>query len=331
MPKISIIIPVYQVEKYLERCLKSVIEQTFCNYECILVDDGSPDHSGEICDWYAEKEPRFTVIHKENGGLSSARNAALEVAVGEYICFLDSDDLLHPQALEIMLGMIITNDADMTAAKLREFSDEVPCMDSYSEVKSDILTQEDFIDNLLPENFGKISVTACGKLYKKEVFRSIRFPEGEIYEDLRIFLDVLLSCKIIAVLNTPLYYYYKNPASITRSSYLAHDRFGEFVVREKYIDFYCKLDQTEQMQYALNDYLTFFMRNYFAVTLCYPQKKQALKPHIVIFRTHLQEILINVHICRMRKICTVGMLCFPRLTYKLARRCIPDCLIEEMR
>ena len=146
-----------------------------------------------------------------------------------------------------------------------------------------------------------------------------------------MYLKVLQSCRRIAVLDAPLYYYYKNPASITRSNYLAHDRFGEFQVREHHIHYFRSRGLDEQVQYAINDYLTFFMRNYFAVMLHYSQRKAALKPETKVYLKHLPDILKNPKVCTMRKVCAVGMLLFPRLVYPLAKRTIPDCLIEEMR
>lgn len=331
MPKISIIVPVYQVEKYLERCVDSIRNQTFQDFECILVDDGSTDRSGAMCDQYAQQEQNFSAIHKKNGGLSSARNAALEIVSGEYICFLDSDDLLHPQTLELMHNAIERTGADLVTTSLQEFSGDTVKMNPIDQVQIDTIGQDVFINHLLPENFGRISVTACGKLYRRSIFKSLRFPEGKIYEDLHIFLDMLLSCNNIAILDTSLYYYYENPTSITRSNYLAHDRFGEFQVREGYIGFFQNRDLKEQMQYALNDYLTFFMRNYFAVMLRYPQRIKKLKPHIAAFQKHLGDILQNPYVCRMRKVCAVCMLVCPQVAYPMVRKCIPDCLIDEMR
>lgn len=331
MPKISIIVPVYQVEHYLARCVNSVKKQTFRDFECILVDDGSTDGSGMLCDEYSQNELNFYVVHKENGGLSSARNAALEMAQGEYLCFLDSDDLLHPQALEWMLEAMEKTGADLVTTGLREFTTDTVSMEPVGHPRIETVGQDVFIDRLLPENFGRVSVTACGKLYRRDIFRDLRFPEGEIYEDLHVYLKVLLSCEKIAILDAPLYWYYRNPSSITRSEYLAYDRFGEFEVRESYIRFFKERGLQEQVHYAENDYLTFFMRNYLAVMLCYPQRKEAMKAHVKVFKTHLKGILSNPYVCRMRKICALGMLIWPRAVYPVARRCIPDCLIEEMR
>lgn len=331
MPKISVIVPVYQVERYLDRCVESVLGQSFSDYECILVDDGSKDASGAMCDAYAAREEKITVIHKENGGLSSARNAALEIARGDYICFLDSDDALHPQILERMYDAAVRTGADMVSCGLREFSSDSPDFSGEESGEPVILEQKDYIDNLYPRNFGRIGVTACGKLYRREIFSSLRFPEGKIYEDLHVYLDVLRSCEKIAVLEQGLYCYYTNPQSITRSNYLAHDRFGEFRVREGYIGFFKERGLHEQARLAQNDYLTFFMRNYFAVMLRYPQRKEALKAETAIYKTHLKDILSNPYVCRMRKVCGALMLISPRLLYPVAKRCIPDCLIEEMR
>ena len=331
MPKISVIIPVYQVEKYLKRCIDSVLWQTLQDFECILVDDGSTDNSGRMCDQYAQIYTNFSVIHKENGGLSSARNAALASFRGDYICFLDSDDLLHPQALEIMLGAAEASAVDMVSAKLSEFSAPDVKIEPVKDVDAKTLNQDDVISNLYPSLFGEISVTACGKLYHKSVFETLRFPEGAIYEDLHIYLNMLLSCKQITLIDSPLYFYYKNPDSITRSNYLQHDRFGEFQVREQYISYFRSRQLFTQAQYAENDYLTFFMRNYFAVCLRYPQLRAKMRPDISIFKHHLKGILRNPHICRMRKVCSVAMLLSPRLAWPIAKKCIPDCLIEEMR
>lgn len=331
MPKISLIVPVYQVEQYLDRCVESILAQTFRDFECILVDDGSTDASRQMCDEYARKYHNFTVIHKKNGGLSSARNRAIPQTKGDYLCFFDSDDVLHPQALEKMAATLEQTGADLVSAPLQEFSTAQPDFSDLRLMQTEVLEQRDFIDHLLPVNFGKICVTACGKLYRREVFAHIRYPEGKIYEDLHVYLDVLLACRRIAVLSEPLYYYYTNPASITRSNYLKHDRFGEFQVRERYIGFFQERGLEDQMLLAQNDYLTFFLRNAFAVKLRYLQRSAALEPELTIFRGHLKQILKNPHICRMRKVCAAGILVAPRLMYPLAKRSIPDCLPDEMR
>lgn len=328
--KVSVIVPVYNVEDYLERCVKSILEQTYKNLEIILVDDGSPDNSGLKCDEIASKDDRVIVIHKENGGLSSARNKALDIASGDYLTFVDSDDVIHTHMIEWMTEELEDYDADFVSTGLLSFDEQVP-IEIDKNIEFERMEDKDFIDHLFPTNFGKISVTACGKLYKKVLFDSLRYPEGVIYEDLRVYLPLLLSCKRISVVNTPLYYWFDNAQSITRSNYMKHDRFGEFIIREEYIDFFDRRGLIEQKQYAANEYLTFFMRNYFAVMIIYKSLKKDMIPHIERFKTHLQTINTNPYTCRMRRICSKIMLRYPRIAYIIAKQTIPDCLIEEMR
>ena len=328
---ISVIVPVYRVEKYLKRCVDSILQQTYENIEIILVDDGSPDQSGKICDDIARIDSRVRVIHKKNGGLSSARNAALEIINGDYVSFVDSDDLIHPQMIELLLNKMLENNSDVVCTGLRNFSSTNVVFNNIDEIECEVLQQCDFINHLYPENFGKISVTSCGKIFKRSVFENIRFPEGVIYEDLSIYIDILLKCQKILVTNKELYYYYYNPDSIMRSDYLAHSRFGEFAIREKYIEFFRDRGLYDQAELAMNDYLTFFMRNFFAVKLRYTEKKDEFKLHLKVFKRYLPQILSNKCICRMRKICALCMLIMPNIAYWLTKRYIPDCLIEEMR
>lgn len=330
MKKISVIVPAYNVEDYIERCVKSILNQTYTDLEVILVDDGSPDCSGILCDQLADTDKRIISVHKKNGGLSSARNYALEMATGDYITFVDSDDVIHPRMLEWMCGELEATNSDIVSTGLSSFYSESP---SYFEgnVTFEQLTQEDYIEHLFPVNFGKISVTACGKLYKTEIFTDLRYPEGVIYEDLHVYLPLLLKCKKISVCSEALYYWYNNEQSITRSDYLRHDRFREFSIREEYISFFEEKKLNDQMMLAENEYLTFFLRNMYAVSLKYPQKRQEFEYHIEVFKRHIKSIVKNPYICKMRKICSVTCLLVPKFSYLLARKTIPDCLIEEMR
>lgn len=331
MKMVSVIIPVYKVEKFLARCVESVFSQTYINIEIILVDDGSPDQCGQMCETFASRDNRVKVLHKSNGGLSSARNAGLDIAKGDYISFVDSDDFIHPQMIEWMVQQLEQSDSDLVSSGLLRFLNERPKEAPVDCVHFTELGQEDFIEHLYPDNFGKISVTACGKLYRKQLFSGLRYPEGIIHEDLQIYMKILQKCKRISVADHELYYYYYNPNSIMQSNYLAYDRFGEFTVREQYISFFQTRGLQEQALLAANDYLTFFMRNYFAVVLRYPQRRAALAPHIQIFKGHMALIQADPYVCRMRRICCRLMLIEPHIAYFIAKKCIPDCLIVEMR
>lgn len=214
-PKVSIVIPVYNVEKYLRRCLDSVLGQSLSCWEAVLVDDGTPDGSGAICDEYAAQDSRFHVIHRENGGLSAARNTGIEWTLqnseSQYLTFLDSDDWLHPQFLQILLQALETT-GSQAAMAARCYTDtytgEFPECEGKSEVmdgESLLLSREwDF-------NF------AWGKLYRKEDFRTLRFPEGKIFEDVFTTYQVLIPAKRIAFADCELYYYFYNREGISHS------------------------------------------------------------------------------------------------------------------
>lgn len=331
MKVVSVIIPVYKSEKFLTRCVESVLSQTYKYLEIILVNDGSPDKCGEMCELFAKQDYRIKVIHKLNGGLSSARNAGLDMAKGDYITFVDSDDCIHVRMIEWMVWQLEKSNSDLISSELLRFENKVPKEAQITEVGFFELKREDFLEHLYPDNFGKISVNACGKLYRKFIFSNLRFPEGVIYEDLYLYLQILQMCNVISIADHKLYFYRYNSESIMQSDYLKYDRFGEFIVRERYIHFFQHMGLKEQALYAANDYLTFFMRNYFAVMLCYPQRRKAFEPHVKIFKEHIVFILKNPYVCRMRRICSFLMLIEPHITYKIVKKCIPDCLIEKMR
>ena len=215
--KVSVIIPVYKVEKYLKRCLESVVNQTYKNIEIILVNDGSPDKCGEICDAYARIDSRIKVIHKENGGLSSARNAALDIVSGEYIMFVDSDDWISEDSLE-QLYEYIDADYDIINFKfsfVKEDSKEL--VEMHNDIKDgyecDLIT---YIDKLFT---GELNFFIWNKLYKKNLFDEVRFPEGRNYEDLATIYKLYFNAKSIIVTDYTLYYYLLgNSNSITSNS-----------------------------------------------------------------------------------------------------------------
>lgn len=210
-PVISIIVPVYNVEKYLCRCIDSILEQTIKNYELILVDDGSTDNSGKICDDYQKKKEQIIVIHKENGGLSSARNAGIDIATGEYLGFVDGDDFIDNDMYEFLYNNIIKEEAEISVCG---------SFDCYDGKISKILppyykvmNQEDAIKSILD---GKIAgASACNKLYKREIFNDIRYPIGKTSEDAFIIIELLMKCNKIVISSKQKYYYFHRENSIT--------------------------------------------------------------------------------------------------------------------
>lgn len=202
---ISVILPIYNVEKYLEKCVDSLINQTYKNIEIILVDDGSPDNCGKICDDFAKKDKRIKVIHKQNGGISSARNAGMKIAKGKYFSFIDSDDLVSLDFYESLFNLIIKYDADISVCdylKIYSYDFEVP------EIKEEILeyTNETFAPLFNLKNH-PYPVTAWNKLYKKELFDGIEYTEDKVHEDEGTTYKVCDRAKKIVYTNRQLYYY----------------------------------------------------------------------------------------------------------------------------
>lgn len=208
-PLISVIVPVYRAEKYLPRCINSILNQTYKNFELILVDDGSPDNSGKICDDYALKDNRIKVIHKENGGVSSARNAGIDVANGEYINFIDSDDWVPLDSLEILLNAIVENNADLSVGGYE--SRELKIVNNSLPYKTILLDENFLVDasELKILDSGHFHSSCC-KLFKKQIIKSaninfnLSIKQGE---DCLFVREYLLNSKKIITLNQNVYYY----------------------------------------------------------------------------------------------------------------------------
>ncbi len=217
MGKISVIVPIYKVEKYLEECLDSIIGQSYTNLEIILVDDGSPDGCPAICDRYAEQDERIIVIHQENQGVSVARNAGLDICTGEYIFFIDSDDTIELNALEILHKLLVDHDATMSVGNMRTVSEikkpEIAISHDETQVKT--LRQPEIM-----ENYGEFMTDGIvwGKLYRAEVFEELRFPVGMIHEDNYLFPEICLKCSAITITTTKIYNYLQRNESIMGKS-----------------------------------------------------------------------------------------------------------------
>lgn len=223
MPEISIIIPVYQVENYLERCVSSILAQTFADFEAILVDDGSKDASGALCDAWAEKDRRIRVIHKENGGLSSARNAGLNVAQGAYVGFVDSDDWIHPEMYGTLYDMLQRHtECDIAECGFIKTSGKVP-QRTREVCQESALDKKGMLDYFFRVH-GEASNTGVWKyLIRRSLLSGFSFVEGTLNEDVEASLEFFLRARSMARTNRGLYYYYNNPASITTSRFTKKD------------------------------------------------------------------------------------------------------------
>ncbi|MCR4780295.1 MAG: glycosyltransferase [Ruminiclostridium sp.] len=214
-PLVSVIIPVYRVGEYLVQCVDSVICQTYTALEIILVDDGSPDGCGAVCDRYAEADSRVRVIHKENGGLSSARNAGLDIMRGEYVYFLDSDDYIAPDLVEAYVRLVRENDADIVQGTWYEFWGSIDREPDRSAPGTEVFTSEEATASILMDS--GLGVHAACSFYRAELFSDIRFPEGLLYEDLATTYRVVAKAKKVVLSRDERYYYRLRPDSIMNS------------------------------------------------------------------------------------------------------------------
>ena len=208
-PLISIIVPVYRVENYLRQCVDSLLAQTYQNLEIILVDDGSPDNCPTICDEYAQKDSRIQVIHKENGGLSDARNTGLDVAAGMYIGFVDSDDWVMPDMYDYLLHGILRYDAEISYCGFVNIRND--WMDYKTEESDKVYTAETALNELFFDRLGNF---AWNKLYKAELWNGIRFPVGRTFEDILTTYKLFERANRIAILKEPKYCYRIRQGSI---------------------------------------------------------------------------------------------------------------------
>ena len=213
-PLISVIVPVYNVEEYLDKCVESIINQTYKNLEIILVDDGSPDNCPEKCDEWAKKDKRIKVIHKKNGGLSDARNAGIEIASGKFITFIDSDDYISNDFLDYLYNLLDNNLISVAPYIITTNKKNIT---THKGFEDQILTQEEALERMILDK--GFTVSACSKLYDISLFDDVRYPKGRLFEDTATTYKIMMKCDKISYGNKGGYYYYKREDSIINSSY----------------------------------------------------------------------------------------------------------------
>ena len=217
---ISVIVPVYNVEKYIRKCIDSILSNTYKNLEIIIVDDGSVDSSSIICDEYKKKDERIVVIHKENGGLSDARNKGIEISNGKYLMFIDSDDYISIDMIETLYKRLISDNTDMSICDYVTI-DEKGEMYNSSDIKEDMpdIWDEEYFWESYYRKPSIFHMVAWNKLYKREIFNDIRFDVGKIHEDEFICHKIISKCKSISIINKALYFYLQRSDSIMGKEY----------------------------------------------------------------------------------------------------------------
>ena len=223
MAEVSIIVPVYQVENYIRQCIDSILAQTFTDFELILVDDGSKDQSGQICDAYAGMDERVKVIHKKNGGLSDARNRGMDQAVGNYFMFVDSDDYIAPTMVECLYKRILNENADIAICNYRYFFENDSAKDFSTNIKSMVLPGTEIFYNRKNERNYGIWTVAWNKLYKRATFGNIRFRFGKYHEDEFWANDIYQMGITVVTISECLYYYRQRDNSIMGKKSIARD------------------------------------------------------------------------------------------------------------
>lgn len=245
MAEVSIIVPVYQVEKYIRQCVDSIMAQTFTDFELILVDDGSKDQSGQICDEYARMDERVKVIHQKNSGAAAARNNGMNHAVGSYLMFIDSDDYIAPMMVECLYKNIVNQNADITSCNYLYFFENDREKDFSTNIKSEVLFGKEIFYNRKNErNYGYWTVV-WNKLIKRETVGKIRFPSGKYYED-EFWANEIYQMDIkIVTISECLYYYRQHESSTMRQKKIARsldlieafqERIYVYLKHQKYAD-----------------------------------------------------------------------------------------------
>ena len=217
MDLISIIVPVYKVEPYLDRCVRSIVEQTYSNLEIILVDDGSPDNCGAMCDAWAEKDSRIKVIHKENGGLSDARNAGMAIASGTYMGFVDSDGYIAPEMYQLLYERMTQDGSDISTCGVEMVYEDGTPSQPLTRSGRYVLDCASAMEAIISESLLKQPVWY--KLYKTELVRNIPFPVGKYHEDVFWSYQAIGQAKKVSVFDTPCYYYTQRSGSIMGEAY----------------------------------------------------------------------------------------------------------------
>lgn len=286
-PLISIIVPVYNTELYLNQCVESILKQTYKNIQLILVDDGSTDNSGKICDEYALKDKRVEVLHEENSGVSDARNKGLKYAKGEYIGFVDSDDYIKETMYQDMYNLILERNADVSIC-------------NFCDVKEDKVTQKNKDSGI--QEFTKIQILnelildrnvqsyVWNKLYKKELFDNIKFPKGKKYEDIETVFYVLEKCNKVVLSSKAEYYYLNRKDSIVNNvnEQTILDYIDIIEKRYKYVSKEYKELMENNIYYYTKTLITAYKDAYFLKSI-----SETLKIKLIEYYNNVKELIKN--------------------------------------
>ena len=317
---ISVIVPIYNVEKYLEKCVKSIQEQTYKNIEIILVDDGSLDNCGELCEKYALKDPRIKVVHKENGGLSDARNKGIDNATGKYIVFVDSDDYIEINYIELLYKAIRENKAEISQCGIYKVDCNYNIIEkiSYNETSSksgkQMISETYKNKEHLLEN-----VVVWNKMYKKELFDKIKFPFGKIHEDEFTTYKIFYQVEEVAVIPECLYNYRQTNSSITGKKYNLK-RLNLLEALEERMEFFKKNNEKKLYDLTLKYYLEQSRECYIKLKLYVENSKKEQKEIHKKYQKRDLELLHSKDILLLVKIKSILFYLCPNVFYIIKKK-----------
>ena len=296
---ISVIVPIYKVEKYLDKCVKSIVNQTYQDLEIILVDDGSPDNCPAICDKWAEIDNRIKVVHKSNGGLSDARNAGLEITTGNYVAFVDSDDWLEKNYVEFLYNAIIQTHADVSACQIRSVQEyETVSSVEKQQLQIETFSAEEALCKVI--NGQDFRAVAWNKLYKREILWGEKFEVGKLHEDEFFTYRIVDKCSSLAWVDIPLYNYCQRSGSIMNTYSVRHldmleAIFGRLeLLKHKYPNLYLR-DKVTYCVTCLNYYCDMLNGKF-------GEEKQSAKKQILNYRNTIKFSLRELFALSLKNI-----------------------------
>lgn len=312
---ITVIVPIYNVEKYINKCIESIKKQTYKNLEIILVDDGSTDRCGEICDNYSKKDNRIIVIHKENGGLSDARNTGVDWAKGEYITFVDSDDYLDKNYIEKLYRAIKKDNTEISQCGIIKFNEELKETQYIGYSENNIITTKQSIIDMSKEHWVE-NVVVWNKMYSKELIKDIKFAKGMLHEDEFFTYKALYNSDKISIIKDYLYYYRQNSQSIMGKKYDLK-RLDILEAFNERIDFFKSRREEELYNYSLLRFLDVIKLCYCNVKQYYNSEVELLKKLRVKYKEIYKEIIKIKNISVKSKMKKYFFYRMPNLYYKV--------------
>lgn len=296
---ISVIVPVFNCESFIDKCVQSILKQTYDNLEVILIDDGSTDSSSEKCDIWQQKDSRVRVIHRLYGGVSRARNTGLKLASGEYIAFVDADDIIHPQMYEMLHIFATRHDLDLAVCKYKSVTDTDIQFETYDtsnfDADAELFTGQEALNGFYEYYQLRLRIPIWCKLYRKNIAKEVSFAEGRIYED-EIFLhDIIGLCDKIGIIDTVLHFYYQSPNSITRSGINIRRLDLTYALRDRFL-FFKELGITSQTEQWGKYYISIALKEWH---LARKQKPEYTESYKEICLKRLYEDRKVLSVCRL--------------------------------